>query len=313
MSYIKVGNKVVSASIYDILIQIKKETGGKFFKDIIKSGNQLKISCPIHKEGQESHPSCFITDDVDSEINGVWHCFTCNYSGTIFDLIAYCFNQDLVFAHEWLEERFADIFVMTQEILPEIQLNTPSINTNFLDEKELEQYKYFHPYMFQRGLTEEIIKKFKVGCTSDGEYLVFPCWDMHDNLVGIFKRSTKTKKFIIPQGIDKPVYLLNYVIKENISTVYVCEGIIDTLYMWSIGYPAIGLFGTGTKYQYEILKKSGIRNYILCFDGDEAGDKGCHRFIKNMRKDCFITIKQLPRGKDVNNLTKEEFEKLVEI
>ncbi len=309
MSYIKVGNKIVTNSIYDILLQIRTETKNNYFKDIIKSGNQLKITCPIHKDGHEVHPSCFITDDVNSDINGVWHCFTCNYSGNIFDLVAHCFNQDLIFAYEWLEERFANIFIVHEESLPEIQLNN-KIQNRYIDEKELEQYKYFHPYMFQRGLTEDIIRKFKVGCTPSGDYLIFPCWDIHGNLIGIFKRSTKNKKFIIPQGIDKPIYLLNFVLQENIYTVYVCEGIIDTLYMWSIGYPAIGLFGTGTKHQYEILKKSGIRNYILCFDGDEAGDKGCNRFIKNMGKECFITVKQLPRGKDVNNLNKEEFDKL---
>ena len=67
------------------------------------------------------------------------------------------------------------------------------------------------------------------------------------------------------------------------------------------------MFGTGSKYQYDILKRSGIRNYILCFDGDDAGRKGIKRFIDNMPNDVIISIKQIPEGKDVNDLDKETF------
>ena len=56
------------------------------------------------------------------------------------------------------------------------------------------------------------------------------------------------------------------------------------------------------------MKKSGIRNYILVFDGDEAGQRGAIRFRKNMPDDVFITEVHLPAGKDVNDLSKEEFE-----
>lgn len=75
-------------------------------------------------------------------------------------------------------------------------------------------------------------------------------------------------------------------------------------------YPAVALLGTGSKYQYEILRKTSIHNYILCLDGDDAGRKGTSRFIKSMNSDVFVAVKQIPEGKDVNDLTKEEFEQL---
>ena len=59
-----------------------------------------------------------------------------------------------------------------------------------------------------------------------------------------------------------------------------------------------------------IFNKSGIRNYMLCFDGDEAGDKGVARFKRNIRKDVIVNRVLIPIGKDVNDLTKEEFSKL---
>lgn len=308
MSYVKIGNKVITTPIKTILQQLNKESNNRFFKDIKDKGNQLCITCPSHKQGQENNPSCFITDDFSDDMNGVWHCFTCGASGTLLDLVAYCFD-DIVIASEWLTERFADTLIVQEILLPEIKLEKDK--KEYLDESILQEYSYFHPYMFKRGLTEEIIRKFKVGCTPDGKYITFPCWDEHGHLVGIFKRSTEGKHFIIPKNIDKPIYLLNFIKDENITTVYVTESQFNALTCWSWGYPAIALFGTGTKEQYEILKRSGIRHFILCFDGDIAGDAGIKRFINNMPDDIMISVKYIPRNKDVNNLTKDEFDNLV--
>ena len=82
---------------------------------------------------------------------------------------------------------------------------------------------------------------------------------------------------------------------------------MNALTAWSYGIPAVALFGTGSSYQYDILKKSGIRSYILCFDGDEAGRKGAKRFMQNMKKNVFITDMEMPLGKDVNDMEKDEF------
>ena len=79
------------------------------------------------------------------------------------------------------------------------------------------------------------------------------------------------------------------------------------------GYDSVGLFGTGSAHQYQVLKESGLRKFVLCFDGDEAGRKGASRFIKNM-SDIFplVQVVQVPNGKDINDLTTEEFDELYE-
>ena len=46
--------------------------------------------------------------------------------------------------------------------------------------------------------------------------------------------------------------------------------------------------------------------YFADFDGDISGDKGAKRFVENIGPDKFVNIHQLPRGKDVNDLTYEE-------
>ena len=86
-----------------------------------------------------------------------------------------------------------------------------------------------------------------------------------------------------------------------------CESQINALYLWSNNRPAIALFGTGSEEQYEILRRSGIREYWLAFDGDDAGKKGAYRFKKNIGMDVLINTVHLPNGKDVNDLAIENF------
>ena len=312
MAELKVGNKLISASMLDIINQLKKETDGKFFTDVHVRGDEVSFTCPYHKDGQESHPSCSIHDNPSDSQHGIFHCFTCGASGSIIDLIATCFNGDILFATDWLVERFGDIILVKEEFLPEIELNNPS--KQYLDESVLDEYSYFHPYMFQRGLTEETIRKFKLGCTPDGEFITFPCWDEHNRLIGIFKRSVKDKKFVIPKGLDKPIYLLNFVKNENCSRVVVCEGNFDALMSWQYGSPAICLFGAGTpKSQIEILNKSGIFHFILMYDNDEAGRKGAERFKKFIGQDKLVTDIIMPTGKDVASCTQEEFLNILKV
>ena len=164
--------------------------------------------------------------------------------------------------------------------------------------------------MWQRKLSKSIVDLFEVGYDKDTDSIVFPVRDENGKLLFITKRSVKTKNFFIPEAVKKPVYLLYYCKENNIERVAVCESQINTLYCWSLGIPAIGLFGTGDDYQYEILNRSGIRIYDTFFDGDEAGDKGFYRFKKSISPDCIINRHILPRGKDVNDLSLDELKRL---
>lgn len=180
----------------------------------------------------------------------------------------------------------------------------------FLPESILQKYDYYHPYMWKRKLSKEIVDRFRVGYDNERCAITFPVYDEHNKLAMITARSVENKKFYIDKGIEKPVYLLNEIINNNIDTCYVCESQINALWMWTIGKPAIALIGTGTHHQYEVIRKSGIRRFILAFDGDEAGDKGIKRFILNMPEYCIIDVLKVPRGKDVNDLSEEEINNL---
>lgn len=314
MKYI-LKNKLISDNdMPTILHKLREDSGYRYMKYIGNvKGNNVKITCPFHKNGEESRPSCFVftNEDDNNVIWGTVKCFTCGTSMSLHRLVSHCLNCSIEEGKQWLLDNFGNTFIEEYELLDEISISKEKKILSFKDESELENYSYLHPYHFKRGLTEDIIKKFKIGYDFDTDCITMPVWDENDNLISIVRRSVSTKKYILEENKNKPVYLLNFIKKDyHGDLIYVCESQINALTLWSWGYKAIALLGTGSKSQYEILNRSGIRNYMLCLDGDTAGDKGTLRFLENINKDCIVSIKAIPRGKDVNDLSKEEFENL---
>lgn len=311
MNRLVIDNILIDTPIIDIVRQLRSElTNGKL-KDITVKGENIVVTCPSHKDGLERHPSCSIYAGQSEETQyGVAHCFSCGYAATLPQFVADCFDKDLSFGKEWLKERFGQTFVTYALNLPPIELKRDK-KKSYLDESILDRFQNYHPYMTQRKMSNEVIEKFKIKYDNESQSIVFPVWDEQGRLKMLTRRSVVGKNFYIDKDIEKPVYLLNYILQQNIKTVYVTESQINCLTLHSWGYPAIGLIGTGTTSQYEILNRSGIRCYNLCLDGDEAGDKGILRFLKNIRKDVIVNIIRIPRGKDVNDFSKEEFENIL--
>lgn len=311
---LEVKGRLIDTPIRTILETIKRECPHPILHDIVdkESDKNVTITCPFHKNGAENKPSCHVfKEEDDPKITyGTVHCFTCGYSASLPQFVADCFGEDCSFGEQWLVERFGNILLQKNTLLPEIKLDSSPKQVKGLSEEALAQYDYYHPYMYQRGLTKEVIDMFRVGYDSKRDAITFPVWDDKGVPLFVTARSVRDKKFYIPFEAEKPVYLLNFVKKWGIDSVYVCESQINSLVLWSWGYPALGLFGTGSPHQYDILKRSGIRSYTLCLDGDAAGDKGIARFKANMPEDVLIIVKKIPRGRDVADLTKEQFDSL---
>jgi DNA primase len=307
-------NKRIDAPIMTILTTLKSELHNGLLKDIDnETQDNIPVTCPVHKNGRENRPSCYVycRRDNDKVEYGRVHCFTCGYSVSLPEFVGDCFGQSVEFGKSWLIGKFGTFAGYDEDYLEPIILEKNK--KKYLDESVLNNYMFYHPYMWKRGLSKEVVDRFGIGFDKSHNAITFPVWDESGNLVMITSRNVSNKYFHIEKNKDKPVYLLNYVNQDKPDRVYVVESQINALTLWSWGYPAVALFGTGSSHQYDILNKSGIRNYVLCFDGDIAGLKGMKRFTDNIRSDVLVSYKVIPEGKDVNDLTKEQFEKLDEI
>lgn len=299
-----IDNYTINESIEKIIHDVKRElTNGKL-SFIENKGEYIRVTCPFHKGGAENRASAsvYIGDDLPL---GTFNCFTCHESGSFAKFIGGCFDQSEAFGKQWLISRYGESSGPVVN-LEKINLNKKQVSEEILDESILNTFSDYHPYMKKRKLSEAIIKKFQIKYDPKTRSIVFPVRDLKGSLIGLTRRSVDIKRFDLPKFNNKPIYLLYNILQEKINHVWVFESQINALYAWGLGYPSIALFGTGSKYQYELLNKSGIRFFTLVFDGDEAGDKGAQNFVKNINKSCIIDVKKVPRGKDLNDLTEEE-------
>ena len=179
--------------------------------------------------------------------------------------------------------------------------------------------------MFKRKLTKEIIEKYDVGYQKDyiafedkktgykkiDEVVTFPVRDINGNCLFVSRRSIKGKTFYLPDHLDKPLYGI-YELPKDCKEVVICESVFNALTSVIYGRPAVALFGTGTANQIEQLKCLPVRKYILALDPDNAGFNGTKKLIKALQGKLLSRL-IIPKGKDINDLSYEEFINLPEI
>ena len=272
------------------------------------------------------------------------NCFSCGWAGTIEEMISelYGYKDEGKFGKRWLIKRFNTVEIETRpnimegfngrkinlsrgiykdiETTPkgksgemgearqgneyEKRRNLEEGDKTVITEEELDKYRYIHPYMYSRGLTDEIIERFDIGYDKDREAITFPIRNIRGDCVFVATRSIKTKFFGLPQGIDKPIYQGYRFTMGRYKTAYITESFLNCLTCWKYNKPAMAMIGTGNRKQYEILNKLPVREYILAFDPDEAGRKATERFRKNVHGKI---IKELvyPDNRDINDLQEE--------
>ena len=88
------------------------------------------------------------------------------------------------------------------------------------------------------------------------------------------------------------------------------ESGINALTCWVYGHPAVALMGTGNSLQLQQLKELNIPVIVTAFDGDDAGRRATSKFRRNLKSNSIVWSMILPDGKDINDLSKEEFEEI---
>lgn len=302
MFYVK-GNPIVEDEL-SVLQRLKEDcslAGMNLFHRFRPTNKNIMTTCPFHKEGQERKPSFGISTE-----DGTCHCFACGWVGSLSEMISEVFGyQDGgEYGERWLSRNFLTVSVEVRKPL-ELRLSRgisrdEKVSAPFTEE-ELDSYRYVHPYMYQRGLTDELIEEFDVGYDQKTECLTFPCYYETGVPAFIARRSVKTKFFNYPRDVRKPVYASDRFFKKHYSFCVVCESIFNCLTCWKYGLPAVALLGTGAYEQYKVLESLPVRKLILGLDPDDAGRKGADRIRKNVRGK-IITEYAIPEGYDINDL-----------
>lgn len=313
---------IINASTFEVVRELKKQLAEQNiyrFEKMFDSGDDIMVCCPYHKAGQERRPSSGFRKE-----DGMFHCFACGETHSFTEVINHCFGQptDSYFGRKWL----IDNFVITKVEERKLDLNlsrepeTSEYYKSLVSEEELDSYRYYHPYMRKRGLTDDIIERFDIGYDKQTDSITFPVRDNKGGCMFVAKRSVKFKRFDLPKGIDKPLYgeyelyrvLLNSEF-DRFNEIYVCEGLFDCLRLWCNGKYAVAGFGClFSDKQIQALEMLPTRKLIFALDNDIAGQTATEKLKRTVCGKIFSTV-ILPEGrKDIGECTDEEIQNLRE-
>ena len=250
------------------------------------------LHCPFHEDRTPSF-------SIHLE-EGVWHCFSCQESGTLKTLYRrlgkgvddnvrlYQAKKD---AQEPDEEHYTDF--------------TPQANRCLRDLRgEDESGRLFlHDFLASRHIRKSTARTFGIGWDKERDALAFPYVDTADKVTGIKYRYRNGFK-ASETGSRYGLYGVNEATGRD--AVIVCEGESDTLRVHSQYGDRYGVCGTSgasvsptqwTKFSLHFVFASRI--YLL-YDGDAAGDKCVENALSVLGGERFFKLRP-PDGYDASD------------
>lgn len=313
MRILRVDNYIIETPLYEVVNQLRMAlTNGKLreIKSWSEGDDNIVVTCPNrhHKGGREHSAAMNIYVGDNSKIPyGFCKCWACDFQCNFVRFVAECFECSEDFAKNWLIDKFGTFseakVVTDSDIVIKQNKLVAKLPANFLD-----TLQSWHPYLAERKLSRDVCELFKVKYDPKTSQIVFPCFDVAGNIIMAPRRSIVYKNFYLDKEQDKPVYCLDYIINNNITTAMVCEGPFDVLTCYTYGYPAIGTFGNPSPTQIQAINKSPIKILYLAMDNDAAGRRMANTIRAGL--DSRIIIKEVhwPNNrKDPGECTFEEF------
>jgi DNA primase len=269
-----------------------------------ESKGQISFDCPVcaAEKGLENGDG-----KGNLEINysrHVYKCWACGETlgtqgplGKLFDKFA-TKKQKKVYELIKPEE-------LKQEEKKKVRLRLPQGFTTFKDSNprfipHIEAYNYLK----SRGITDEIIEKFKIGYTATGDYayrIVVPSYDTENTLNYFVARAWVPKKMKYKNPpVPKDEIIFNEGVVDWKKDVYLCEGVFDSFFLPN---PIVMLGKKMSRLLFETLYLKAEGNIIICTDGDAFTDgfKLYHELNGGKLYNKIKLIK-LPADKDVCDL-----------
>ena len=209
--------------------------------------------CPVHND---TDASMHITLD-----ESLWHCKSCGVGGKgLPSLHQFIYGTDYADAMDELE--------VLLEVKPHSTTNVEVAHKQLLGTPEV------MTYLKERGISEQIIKSFRIGCDSKRIYI--PIYDNAGQLRNVrkhlFRKDVEEVKTFSEDGLgDIRLYPVTTLRHPEIT---IFEGELDTLLGLSLGINAItATSGAGSwAAKFNRYFKDKIVN--ICYDIDAAGVNG---------------------------------------
>jgi len=252
----------------------------------------------------DHNPSMMFTDKYN-----ICKCFSCNVHYDIFDLVGMDYNLN----------NFKDQIRKVEEIYldytPEVEEYEPVSNNHNYTGYFIYCIKNINKsdYLERRGITKELIKKYKIGFDENRNSIVFPI-----NKYCYFARSTVNDDKFKNRGNsdiwNEPL------LKNSNDVIYVTESIIDSLSLEvidpSVKTVSINGLGNINTFIHAIKENNFNGAIVIAFDNDNKGEIGSRQLKKKLTEIGVSSFSVTLTGhecKDINELLQTDRGKLEEI
>ena len=287
----------------EVLVELLTDVLGSHHQHYESKG-QISFDCPVCAEEKGLDQGDGKGNLEINYIRHVYKCWACGEThgthgplGKLFDGYA-TKSQKKVYNLIKPEE-------LKQEEKKKVRLRLPEGFTTFKDSNprfipHIEAYKYLQ----SRGITDEIIEKYRIGYTATGDYayrIVVPSYDTENQLNYFVARAWVPKKM---KYKNPPVPKDEIIFGESAidwkKDVYLCEGVFDSFFLPN---PIVMLGKKMSKLLFETLYLKAEGNIIICTDGDAFQDGfRLYHELNGGRLYNKIKIIKLPNDKDVCDL-----------
>jgi hypothetical protein len=220
---------------------------------------------------------------------GQYDCKVCGAQGNIVTLSKH------------LGDKISDIAQDKQEVLTPKTTKRTQIDESLVNSCHQTLPANIRAYLVARGINNELIDKYKLGWGRfyGKQWITIPIKDSEGDYSFFKLRQDPAQgndKITYPKGIEAQIYDWEE-LNNNQESIMICEGEGDRLALLSQGIPAITSTHGAMTFKQEWVDKisTKYKKIYICFDNDEAGQKGAIRVAKMLENsDCEVYIITLP-------------------
>ena len=290
---------------FEIIVETITEFLGQP-KKIYKNHLQVSWNCP---ECDEDRNKGNLEVSIDKHI---YHCWSCNISGPLGKLFDEYGNKK--------QKKTYRIFRPEESKPINIHKEKVKLPENFIFFKDSPKIypirKQAYNYLKNRGITDEIIDKYKIGFCDSGTFagrIIIPSYDKNGELNYFIARSWDSKskmKYKNPKSEKDKIIFNEYLIDWN-KDITLVEGVFDSVFVPN-SIPLLGKHISDLLLNTIYSKTKG--NVIICLDSD-AWDKSVELYNELNGGELWgrIKIVKLPDDRDVCDLKGQINEYYIEI
>ena len=287
----------------DVLVELLTDVLGEPHQHYQSKG-QISFDCPVCAEEKGLDKGDGKGNLEINYIRHVYKCWACGEThgthgplGKLFDGYA-TKAQKKIYNLVKPEELKLEEKKKVRLRLPEGYISFKDSNSRFIP--HIEAYKYLQ----SRGITDEIIEKYKIGYTVSGDFayrIIVPSYDK-DGILNYYVARAWTKKKMKYKNptVPKDEIIFNEGLIDWTKDVYLVEGAFDGFFLEN----SIVMLGKKmSKLLFETLYLKAEGNIIICTDGDAWTDglKLYHE-LNGGKLYNKIKIVKLPTDKDICDL-----------